>query len=201
MNNDDNANNMLTYHAKLTGEQGWCTPVHIIESVRNVFNGNISLDPCSNKYSAVNADIEYTLPEHDGLKESWDYDTVYVNPPYGRDKERHTSIYDWMRKTAETRASYGNEIICLIPVAPNTKHWKKYVFHAADCICFLYDTRLKFSVNGKVQSKGAPMPCCVVYYGDNVNAFMNEFVKYGACVPLKNAMAPDVDDNGCIVNR
>ena len=46
------------------------------------------LDPCSNRHSTVRATVEYSLPEIDGLSASWNYPTIFVNPPYGRDRER-----------------------------------------------------------------------------------------------------------------
>jgi hypothetical protein len=37
-------------------------------------------------------DFEADKALNDGLLEEWDYPTVYVNPPYGNDKERETTI-------------------------------------------------------------------------------------------------------------
>lgn len=61
----------------------WGTPPVYVEAVREVFGGEIALDPCSNKWSLVGASVEYLRPANDGLKDSWDYPTIYVNPPYG----------------------------------------------------------------------------------------------------------------------
>src|SRR3989338_1963133 len=65
-----------------TSSQSWGTPHKYIEAVKKVL-GRICLDPCSNEYSVVDAEVEYILPKHDGLKDSWNYSTIYVNPPYG----------------------------------------------------------------------------------------------------------------------
>jgi len=70
----------------------WGTPPKYVNAVKKIFNGVIDLDPCSNEYSIVNAKTEYKLPENDGLKESWNFPTIYVNPPYGADRERGTTI-------------------------------------------------------------------------------------------------------------
>ena len=75
-----------------TLSQEWGTPEKYVRAVRDFFGGHIALDPCSNEYSIVRAKTEYRLPRHDGLRETWDFPTVYVNPPYGIDKERGTSI-------------------------------------------------------------------------------------------------------------
>ena len=71
--------------------QHWCTPPKYVDAVKEFFGGSIALDPCSNRHSIVSAQVEYSLPETDGLAASWDYPTVFVNPPYGRDRERCTS--------------------------------------------------------------------------------------------------------------
>ena len=70
----------------------WCTPAKYVNAVKKFFGGKIDLDPCSNDDSIVNATVEYRLPEKDGLKEIWNFNKIYVNPPYGADKERGTSI-------------------------------------------------------------------------------------------------------------
>lgn len=130
-------------------KKDWGTPQVYVDAVRKVFGGRICLDPCSNVSSIVNAEIEYMLPKHDGLEEIWNFPTIYINPPYGIDKERGTRISDWLSKCAKTNEMYNSEIQALIPVAPNTNHWKRYIFGKADSICFLYDTRLRFLIDGK----------------------------------------------------
>ncbi|MFA6922574.1 MAG: hypothetical protein WC216_12090, partial [Gallionella sp.] len=54
-----------------TVSQEWGTPEKYVQAVREFFGGQIDLDPCSNKYSIVQAKVEYKLPIHDGLKVSW----------------------------------------------------------------------------------------------------------------------------------
>jgi hypothetical protein len=166
--------------------QTWCTPPKYVNAIKRFWNGKIDLDPCSNEYSVVNAEVEYRLPEHDGLKESWNYPTVYVNPPYGADRERGTTIKDWLAKCVNTHRSCGSEVIALVPVATNTSHWKKFVFGVADAVCFLYDTRLRFLENGIDTGKGAPMACCLIYWGDNVKGFRENFMQYGAVADIRD---------------
>jgi len=100
----------------------WCTPHKYVEAVRKVFGDKIALDPCSNEWSVVKADTEYQLPEQDGLKASWDFPTIYVNPPYGADRERGTTIKHWLYKCAYAHKHYGSEVLALVPVATNTSH-------------------------------------------------------------------------------
>jgi hypothetical protein len=157
-----------------------------VAAVREFFDGTIALDPCSNAHSVVNAEMEYALPDTDGLVASWDYPTVYVNPPYGRDKERGTTIRHWLERCAEAQRSHGAEVLALVPVATNTRHWKLHVFGAAAGVTFLYDTRLRFLVAGRAGGKGAPMSCAMVYWGHEYHRFLSVFLKFGAVVDLRH---------------
>ena len=105
-----------------TVTQSWCTPQKYINAINDMFNYQIQLDPCSNSDLIVEANTKFTLPETDGLKQEWNYETIFVNPPYGRDSERKTTIKDWMKKIYNTYEKYNNEILVLIPVATNTSH-------------------------------------------------------------------------------
>lgn len=164
----------------------WGTPKKYVDAVREVFGGVIHLDPCSNQYSIVGALREYSLPNHDGLRESWNFPTIYVNPPYGSDPEHGRTISEWLRRCAEACRVHQAEVLALVPVATNTGHWKRYVYGRAAAICFLYDTRLRFLVNGKDEGKGAPMSCAMIYWGERVDCFSDVFMRFGAVVNVQN---------------
>lgn len=170
----------------------WGTPKKYVRAVKEVFGGSIKLDPCSNEYSIVNAETEFRLPKNDGLKEDWNYSTIYVNPPYGSDRERGTTIKNWLAKCALTKNKYNSEVLALVPVATNTGHWKQSVFGQANAICFLYDTRLKFLENGKDVGKGAPMSCCMIYWGDNYQKFYDTFIEHGAVIDISNLHGEEI---------
>lgn len=165
----------------------WNTPLKYIDAITGFFNTTgfedrgICLDPCSNEFSIVNAKIEYKLPQN-GLKESWDCPTIFVNPPYGSTKG--SKIKDWLRMCNFAHQTYNSEVIALVPVATNTSHWKEYVFNKASVICFCADTRLKFLVEGKEGGKGAPMACALIYYGSFPKLFCVCFSKLGACMKM-----------------
>lgn len=172
--------------------QHWCTPPKYVDAIRRFFGGAIALDPCSNQHSIVNAEVEYSLPDTNGLAASWDFPTVFVNPPYGSDRERGTTIRDWLRKCAEAHAKYRAEVLALVPVATNTRHWKVHVWGAATAVAFLYDTRLRFLVDGKDGGKGAPMSCAMVYWGRNYERFEKVFLRFGAVVEVRHLHDKDV---------
>ncbi len=172
--------------------KNWGTPRKYVDAVRRMFGGRIALDPCSNAHSIVNAEVEYMLPEKDGLRESWDYPTIYVNPPYGNDKLARTTIKHWLSKCAHAHAAYGSEVLALVPVAANTKHWKHFVFTKASAICFLYDTRLRFLENGEDTGTGAPMACAMIYWGRDVHKFFDVFIPHGAVVDIRNLIGQKI---------
>ncbi|MHB1794110.1 MAG: DNA N-6-adenine-methyltransferase [Acidobacteriaceae bacterium] len=177
----------MTAGRKVIGQsKDWGTPKRYVDAVRECFGGSISLDPCSNRFSIVQADLEYLLPDHDGLRESWDYPTIYVNPPYGLDQEHGRTIKDWLKKCEEAHRMYRSEVIALVPVATNTGHWKRYIYGKATAITFLYDTRLRFLESGKDSGKGAPMSCAMIYWGPNFERFSEVFMPFGAVVSLEN---------------
>lgn len=160
------------------GSRDWGTPRRHAEAVR-AFLGGIDLDPCSNEHSVVGAAVEYRLPGRDGLAEPWDAARIFVNPPYGTDRVRGTSISDWLARCAAAGAG-GAEVVALVPVAPNTAHWKRHVWPSAAAVCFLADTRLRFLEAGRDAGKGAPMACAMIYWGSRPGAFSAAFSALGA---------------------
>lgn len=172
--------------------QTWCTPPKYVEAVREVFGGQIALDPCSNRHSIVRAEVTYQLPDKDGLRSPWDFPTIYVNPPYGADRSRGTTIKDWLRRCASARKEHHSDVLALVPVATNTKHWKDYVWGVADAVAFLYDTRLKFLVEGQDGGKGAPMSCAMIYWGEHVTRFDKVFSPFGAVVDLRGLQGKEI---------
>lgn len=153
------------------------TPQKYVDAVLSVFD-EINLDPCSNLNSIVPAKVKYILPT-DGLKESWSYERIYVNPPFGRGLNK-TSIYDWLEKCYLANKT-GSDVIALIPVATNTKHWKNFVFNS-DVICFLNDTRLKFRIGESENNKGISISCAMIYWGSESEKFYDVFKNFGNCV-------------------
>ncbi len=179
----------------------WCTPRKYVKAVKQVFGGMIDLDPCSNKWSIVNANMEFSLPRHNGLIESWKYKTIYVNPPYGADREKGTTIKHWLYKCADANDRFHSEVLALIPVATNTSHWKEYIWGKAAAVCFLYETRLKFLENGNIEGKGAPMSCAMVYWGKKYEIFFNVFLKFGAVINLRKLKNKTVGEEIAIKKR
>jgi hypothetical protein len=173
----------MTAGRTVTGQrQDWNTPQRYVAAVERMF-GHVDLDPCWNEDSLVDAAVRYQLPEHDGLTSPWLSERIYVNPPYGRDPERGTTIKDWLQRCADA-ARCGSEVVALIPVATNTSHWKEHIFGVASAVCFLAEPRLRFRINGTEKNKGCPMAICFVYWGDRADDFEAIFGRYGTVVRL-----------------
>ena len=166
----------MSGYAKISGNTDWNTPTKYVNAIVDFWD-EINLDPCSNEGSIVPAKVKYDI-NIDGLKAQWSNKT-FVNPPYGR------GIKDWFAKAWYEHKLNDKEILMLVPVSTNTSHWKEYVWGKANSICFLYDTRLKFRINGDENNKGCPMSCCFVYYGNEVAKFIEIFSNYGYCVKVK----------------
>lgn len=76
-----------------------------------------TLDPCA---TVENAKCKKFFSQaEDGLKQSWDGEVVFMNPPYGRE------IGAWMRKAWES-AQTGATVVCLVPARTDTNWWHEY---------------------------------------------------------------------------
>lgn len=140
------------------------------------------------------AAIERGLPEYknpgvthnvEWLKESWNFRRIFANPPCGIDHERGASIKHWLCRCAAAHSRRASEVPEIAPVATNTGHWKKHVFGCAAAACSLYDTRLSLLIEGRDEGKGAPMPCAMVYWGENHGQFFDVFIQHVAVVDLR----------------
>lgn len=100
-------------HIATAKATNWTTPRFVLDAVEKVFGGPIALDPCSNPESTVGAKVNYRLPETNGLKASWNYPTIFVNPPYGRSylHEPCNNLVDALGKDDPQRAA-GFAFLC-----------------------------------------------------------------------------------------
>lgn len=171
--------------------QDWRTPQKYADALSEFFGGKVALDPCGAQNSFIRAETYYMLPADDGLLTSWDFPTIFVNPPYGANREHGTTIRDWLRRCAMAWEEHKSEVIALVPVATNTSHWKLYVWPKAKSISFLYDTRLKFVVDEIHVNKGAPMACALIYWGHRAQKFEKHFRAFGATINIEGALLPD----------
>lgn len=138
-------------------EQTILTPDNLVHAVRDMFDGEIALDPCAAPTAGYwIAETNCEGPDHggcNGLYVPW-VDRTYVNPPY-----KHLKA--WLAKALEGPEEGDVErdrLVVLCPVRPN-RDWWQVAREAADVYVELGP--IKF-----VGYKSAfPVPLCLMIWG------------------------------------
>lgn len=130
----------------------WATPQALYDWLNEIFG--FTLDPCCTKATAKCRKF-YTIKE-DGLKQDWQNEVVFMNPPYGRE------IGHWVKKAYQEASSGRCKVVCLIPARTDTRWWYKYCTQAKAIMFFV--GRVKFECNGKPSGISAPFPSCAVVF-------------------------------------
>ena len=125
----------------------WETPQDFFDRLNEEFH--FTLDPCSTDDNAK-CEKHYTK-EQDGLSQDWTGETVWCNPPYGRE------IKKWIEK-CYWHGYYGGTAVMLLPARTDTKVFHEYIYGQAE-IRFI---RGRLHFNGSKWS--APFPSMVVIY-------------------------------------
>jgi hypothetical protein len=128
-------NNDLRYRDPDDPAQVQITPGYVLDPVRAAL-GRIELDPCTTPENPVGAERFYALPQ-DGAALPWDAATIFVNPPYGKARER------WVRRCVRA-AVEGRRVVLLIPAATDTRIFQDAMASALSVV-FLRG-RVKFEV-------------------------------------------------------
>lgn len=126
----------------------WTTPQDLFTLIDTEFH--FTLDPCCQHDTAKC--VKHFTPTENGLKQSWANETVFMNPPYGRE------IKKWLRKAFLESQTYGATVVCLIPARTDTSYWHEYVMQASEIRCIR--GRVKFG-NG---AQPAPFPSAIVIF-------------------------------------
>src|SRR5690606_17219779 len=127
----------------------WETPQDFFRELDREFH--FTLDPCATPENAK-CKKYYTI-EDDGLKQDWQGEIVFCNPPYGKEiKRRVKKCYEESRKPNTT-------VVMLIPARTDTSYFHDYIYHKAKEIRFLRG-RLKFGGS----KNAAPFPSMVVVF-------------------------------------
>lgn len=143
----------------------WYTPIDIIERVKKVFGGYISLDPasCGAANRVVQAE-EFYDEEDDGLKLDW-FGDVFCNPPYSKGK-----IGPFCEKVvSEYKAGECRQAIFLLKEGATTAWFRPLRPYLT---CYL-DQRVKFvdGATGKI-CESPRSGHCLVYLGTNESKFV-----------------------------
>jgi phage N-6-adenine-methyltransferase len=95
----------------------WSTPQWLFEALDQEFG--FTLDACSTHENAK-CGKHYTRTE-DGLRQSWENEIVWMNPPYGR------AIETWISRAHDAAEREQATVVCLIPARTDTRWWHRYV--------------------------------------------------------------------------
>jgi len=126
----------------------WGTPQEFFDKLNEEFH--FTLDPCATDDN-TKCKKHYTKAD-DGLAQDWTGETVFCNPPYGRD------IWKWCRKCYEHAQSGGGVAVMLIHARTDTRWFHDWVYGKAE---------LRF-IKGRLHFNGsknnAPFPSLVAIY-------------------------------------
>lgn len=126
----------------------WSTPQDVFDKLNHEFH--FTLDAAASRENTKCA--RYYDKEADGLKQSWAGETVWCNPPYGR------QIGNWMRKALTESRTPGTTVVMLVPARTDTDWFHSFVYQR---------TELRF-IRGRLKFGGgqtaAPFPSMLVIY-------------------------------------
>ena len=132
-------------------KQDWATPQDFFDKLNEEFN--FTLDPCADDLNHKCA--KYYTAQQDGLNQDWSDETVFCNPPYGRD------VPKWVKKAYdETHTGDCKCVVLLLHARTDTRWFHEYIYpHKADEIRFVKG-RLHFGGH----KNRAPFPSMVVVF-------------------------------------
>lgn len=90
----------------------WATPKELYDKLNAEFH--FTLDVCASDWNTKH--INYFTEKQDGLKQDWNKNVCWMNPPYGK------VLNDWMKKAYESKTT----VVCLVPSATDTSWWHEY---------------------------------------------------------------------------
>ncbi|MDB1122243.1 phage N-6-adenine-methyltransferase [Vibrio algarum] len=139
----------------------WQTPSAVFEQLNEEFG--FTLDAAAEPETALCE--QFFTAEDDALKQDWQGQTVYCNPPYSK-------LRDFATKAKE-EALKGATVVMLIPARTDTQ-----AFHESlsDGEVRFIKGRLKFQQNGQEQD-AAPFPSMVCVMGPNVEQNMKKVTR------------------------
>ena len=128
----------------------WATPQDFFDKLNDEFH--FTLDPCADEYN--HKCEKYYTKEIDGLSKIWFYETVFCNPPYGKE------IGEWVKKCYWSSKIDHSTCVMLLPARTDTKWFHDYIYNKPNAEIRFLKGRLKFGDS----KNSAPFPSLVVIF-------------------------------------
>ncbi len=144
----------FTNGLKTSNSMEWETPLSLFNDLNDRF-GPFTLDPCATPENAK-CMVFYTK-EEDGLKQNWEGENVFMNPPYGN------AVKDWIKKAFMESKKKDTQVICVVASRTDTRWWHDYCM-CADYVLFVKG-RIKFLDPKRIKHEfNAPFPTAIVVF-------------------------------------
>ena len=127
----------------------WETPQKLFDELDAEFHFTLDAAASDSNHKCA----RYFTQNDDGLRQNWGGETVFCNPPYGR------NIAAWVIKCWQEAKQPGTIVVMLIPARTDTRYFHDFIYHQATEIRFIKG-RLKFGG----QNNPAPFPSMVVVF-------------------------------------
>jgi phage N-6-adenine-methyltransferase len=135
-----------------SNDMAWRTPQRLFDQLDKEFD--FELDAAASSANALCP--QYFTEEDDALTQDWSgYQSVWCNPPYGRELHR------WLRK-AHTESRKGPTVVMLVMACTETKWWREHAWRA-DEIRFIQG-RVKFARSTGELAGAAPKGSAVIIF-------------------------------------
>lgn len=135
--------------AYMSDRMDWETPQALFNELNAEFH--FTLDAASSDANAKCA--KHYTAANSALDKDWGGETVFCNPPYGRE------ILTWVRKCSAEASKPNTTVVMLLPARTDTRWFQQHILHRAE-VRFLAG-RLKFETDG-IAGQSAPFPSMVV---------------------------------------
>lgn len=128
----------------------WATPQDLFDKLNTEFH--FTLDPCATEENKK-CEKFYTKQE-DGLLKSWENETVFCNPPYGRG-----IINKWVKKCHDEWRNHNITVVMLIFARTDTSYFHDYIF--PHCELRFLRGRVKFVKGNSTNTAPFPSVICI----------------------------------------
>lgn len=124
----------------------WATPQSLFDELNQQYH--FTLNPCATHANAKCA--KHFTRQEDGLSQNWDGETVFMNPPYGRE------IGKWVAKAVSSKAT----VVMLLPARTDTRWFHDHLYGNPDVELDFLKGRLKLGS----ATNSAPFPSLIAHY-------------------------------------